>query len=848
MSLIHWWPLNGNTNDLGLVTSTVTTPGATVNSSGLIGQCYTTTNASRGIYATFSALTAKHPVSITGWYNITTSSTYNPIFAYGDSASSGLCIRGPRLERGDGSKNYDTPIGLNVTANKWQHIAVVYDGTNIIVYQNGAFVTSLEAPTSGIGSNNGKIRIGSFWATDSSTVLANDFRIYDHALSAKEVKEISNGLILHYNFEDEYLESTVNLGNTSANYSNMNYGTTYAAIGWGGDAGTVVFYNDGGYNNYPYKVYHKTATGSGGIYYKTANDITIEAGKTYTMSVYIKASVNINNASAYSFNINRGSDNNYINYGTSFNITTEWQRFTKTFTATSAQAGSYGEMSIIYDDTVTDYYIYYSGFQIEEKDHATPYVSGSRNNVYVTDNSGYGYNGTIPVQAVDAFSIYKNTTAIGNGNHYANFDGATTKFKVTSPTAEAKTLSAWIKGNIATATAQVVIADYKSNLGISFYNTGAKLIVATTSAKNAYTVANYNSSGWNHIVVVKDTACYINGQALVSTGTTEYSTHSTDEFCVGCRNTTGYTNYFSGQIADIKLFAKAFTADEVLGEYNRKAAMDKAGNFYTGTFIQESQDMNAVITKKQQLKINNLYEDDTLTKAQIGEDYTQLEFIQSSGTQYINTGYYWHSDVTQITADIIITSNASNQSLWGSEEYTATSGSARYFAGIPHGSNGNYSYYIGTGPVSGLSIGLNTRATVVATTNANNQITATVNGTTKINAATYSGTCQSHASTVFDSASKGLIYIFSNHNSNRTENFAGTQQVGGMKLYSFKMKDSGILVRDFIPVKQNSTGYIGLYDKVENKFYANAGSGTFTAGSATGQIISSIRAKSLIER
>lgn len=173
-------------------------------------------------------------------------------------------------------------------------------------------------------------------------------------------------------------EGTTNLGGTSMNYSNKTNGSTVSCSAWGGDAGTCTFYHSGGYNNYPYKVYHKTATGTGGIYYKTANDITIEAGKTYTMSVYIKASVNVNNASAYSFNINRGSDNNYINYGTSFNITTNWQRLVKTFTATSSQAGSYGEMSIIYDDTITDYYVYYSGFQIEEKNHATAYVNGTR--------------------------------------------------------------------------------------------------------------------------------------------------------------------------------------------------------------------------------------------------------------------------------------------------------------------------------------------------------------------------------------------------------------------------------------------------------------------------------------
>lgn len=55
------------------------------------------------------------------------------------------------------------------------------------------------------------------------------------------------------------------------------------------------------------------------------------------------------------------------------------------------------------------------------------------------------------------------------------------------------------------------------------------------------------------------------------------------------------------------------------------------------------------------------------------------------------------------------------------------------------------------------------------------------------------------------------------------------------RLHSFKIMYGGpnenpSYIRDFIPVKMKGTGEVGLYDKVEEKFYPNKGTGTFVAG------------------
>lgn len=49
---------------------------------------------------------------------------------------------------------------------------------------------------------------------------------------------------------------------------------------------------------------------------------------------------------------------------------------------------------------------------------------------------------------------------------------------------------------------------------------------------------------------------------------------------------------------------------------------------------------------------------------------------------------------------------------------------------------------------------------------------------------------------------------------------------GHFYLYGCKMKRGDVLIRDFVPAK-DEFGNAGLYDKVEKKFYYNGGTGTF---------------------
>lgn len=67
----------------------------------------------------------------------------------------------------------------------------------------------------------------------------------------------------------------------------------------------------------------------------------------------------------------------------------------------------------------------------------------------------------------------------------------------------------------------------------------------------------------------------------------------------------------------------------------------------------------------------------------------------------------------------------------------------------------------------------------------------------------------------------GLFCMFTANDAWNTSN----TQIG--KIYSCKIYDNDVLVRDFVPCI-TASGEVGLYDLVGKQFYGNAGTGTFT--------------------
>lgn len=220
------------------------------------------------------------------------------------------------------------------------------------------------------------------------------------------------------------------------------------------------------------------------------------------------------------------------------------------------------------------------------------------------------------------------------------------------------------------------------------------------------------------------------------------------------------------------------------------------------------------------------------------EEYQRVEYIENSGTQYINTGYYWTSDNVRAVLSANVTTHNQATSLFGNEEYI---GGDRYFALIPHNSGGTMKIFSLDRNLIEFTYPFSTDMIldVSASTQGSDKyvnLAITSNGSTK----NYGGKATTGGSVITNpnnlKTGVGEIYLFASHNSGRgavtggTPNMVGNQIVGKMKVYSFKMYDNNILVRDFVPVVRSRDGVAGLYDMVGHKFYANAGSGSFKTG------------------
>lgn len=173
--------------------------------------------------------------------------------------------------------------------------------------------------------------------------------------------------------------------------------------------------------------------------------------------------------------------------------------------------------------------------------------------------------------------------------------------------------------------------------------------------------------------------------------------------------------------------------------------------------------------------------------------YTPVKYLESTGSQYIDTGYKPNQN-TKIEFDGNITMGSAGRSIFGSNPY---------FVVTSRRKTRNYVFrYNDT--LGETDFQVSTRCNIMLD---------------KTGGYINNNLYQSWDDVEFQSPYNILLFA-------RNSSSGSAEEESQSRIYSCKIYESGVLVRDYIPVIDSSNRPC-LYDKVEDKFYYNEGSGEF---------------------
>ncbi len=291
MSLKVWLPLNGDLRNLG--SSDVTVAGGVIDTNGKIGKCYLV-NKTNKMTITHNLVTTTE-WSMSWWMNCPSSmndaTAWESMFVIPDinadtganSSSSISWTSYHNIKIWDDTNHqwkWAAP-GTDFNYDKW-HLWTLAHTANGAGVQGKIYIDGVLKGTYNNTTHPLKIRAGTITiANEISTggFYINDFRLYDHCLSALEVKELSYGLVCHYKFDNIYNMNNLILngnGELGAKHwsSSTNISTTeippnqpIIKASFYSDNMTADYIEINKYSVYTISAYLKTTGGTTGTFY-----------------------------------------------------------------------------------------------------------------------------------------------------------------------------------------------------------------------------------------------------------------------------------------------------------------------------------------------------------------------------------------------------------------------------------------------------------------------------------------------------------------------------------------------------------------------------------------------------
>ena len=591
MSLQVWLPLNGNLNNQGL--SAVTSTGGTVNNTGILGKCYACTSSS---YITIqNPVTDKYDFSFSFWMKVPTTlssvGAWNIMFLFralsiNDSSTEGNVVINwasyNNIKIYDDANHQDIWMapGNQFNYDKWCHYTITHTGndssTTIKVYTDGILRGTFNN-SHRLVLRSGNILLGSGINPSYGPIYFNDFRLYDHCLSAKEVKEISKGLICHYK-----------LDNNGFGGENLILESHRVTSGGGASGITSTYMDDGslkvvstsGNGNYRSCGFSKDSNSNVGS--------KLSVGDTYTISLDVKVE---EGSSLPTLFINGGNGYKALHPVNGKITTNNW--FKAYYTSTWNEPGtSYGNISLHLGFSSAIGTFYFKNFKLEKGSKPTQWCPSplddnklGLDSTTESDCSGLSNNGT----KIGGLSSSTNPLSIRYESCY-DFDGSTGSIQIPNlsalvPSGEF-TMNCWIyHDNTWSSKTWETIFGGPSGFELEAKNssTNSPVLYAYSWGKGS---AAYELNKWNMITMTRNASeakFYINGELKI---TGSAGTIPSGNYFIGAWNTSSQQNY-KGRISDFRLYSTVLSVEDIKELYNTSASVDKNGNMYAYEFKEE---------------------------------------------------------------------------------------------------------------------------------------------------------------------------------------------------------------------------------------------------------------------
>lgn len=596
MGLQVWLPLSGNTKQYGLSNITmIGSPSNWVN--GKIGQCaHFDGNISNVIYNNTTDFNYTDNFSWAVWIKTNfTGTTSQYAFTNGRADAGGYgygikCVSSANCEVRFGNQGYTIPV----TGGEWTHLAFTKIGSLITIYKNGSIYSSQTfngtLPTYSDGNGLG---LGCFHYSGNIYPFygdLNDFRIYDHCLSPREVKEVSKGLVLHYSLampgQENLLLNTATPVSWITTYTNTDQWSTKDIYNMKSPVNQLFEANDTATFSFDWEF---TPGSSGSI----TGNFHLETGN---VTPWILGSVSKSTGT-------RNNASNYID----LSATNTSGHVTCTFIVSSSAASAadtFRYFRIRWDKTPKDGTLKLSNCKLERGEIATPWIPNPADAEYSAlgfddgieyDVSGYQHNGTkVGTITYDADTPRYNTSAYFNGS--SDIRSAKSSFGWFD--FKEGTVAAWFKPANTTQTWASVGVQNDGGTGsrsfsICNYSGKAATVVGYDSSWGSYS-SDYSMSAnvWYHLcatITNGDTVkLYVNGE-LVQTRTVTNTTGtiaSTTQFAIGV-DLPGSDERFTGHLSDVRFYTTCLSPSDILELYHTPETLSHNGTLLTqGEFVE----------------------------------------------------------------------------------------------------------------------------------------------------------------------------------------------------------------------------------------------------------------------